>query len=79
MGHIIFAIVIVLILCCIFYRRKSEVEVPKEKMIAASTIGRFSRGYNGLNTGGGYDDAMRQLHEAENMNLQNVETDARTL
>ena len=44
-----------------------------EQMIAAMNIARMSRGYNGVNTGGTYDDSMNQLSEAEKMSLATVE------
>jgi len=50
-----------------------------EHMIASNNIMRLSRGYNGMNTGGSYADAMNTLHEAEVMSLSSVETDNRSM
>jgi hypothetical protein len=50
-----------------------------ETMIAAHDIARMTRGYNGLNTGGDYHDAITALHDAESMNLDTVTTGTRTL
>ena len=43
-----------------------------EQMIAAANIARMSRGWNGLNTGGTYDEAINQLSDAEKMSLSTV-------
>jgi hypothetical protein len=50
-----------------------------EHMIASNTIMRLSRGYNGMNTGSSYADAMNTLTEAEKMSLASVETDSRSM
>jgi hypothetical protein len=50
-----------------------------EHMIASNSIMRLSRGYNGMNTGGSYADAMNTLSEAEKMSLSSVETDTRSM
>lgn len=79
-------LLLILVLFYMFYNSKCTCPsctapvVPKtENMIAANTIARFSRGYNGLNTGGSYSDAMNQLHEAEVMSLATVETDMNSM
>lgn len=85
----IFAAIVVLVLLCIFCY---EFSVPftsvswscptcsaKEHMITANNIAAMSRGYNVMNTGGSYEDAMKQLHEAEIMTLSSVNPQLRVL
>jgi len=72
----LFAIVAILLILFVFWYHAK----PKaEGMIAADSIMRLSRGYNGMNTGGSYVDAMHQLHEAEVMSLGSVETDPKNM
>lgn len=65
---ILFAVTFILILLIIVFHTENE------NMITSNNIARMSRGYNVMNTGGSYDDAMNQLNSAEKMTLASVET-----
>jgi hypothetical protein len=77
MENLLCVLIILIIIYFIYVKWASPecASCKTESMIAANTIARMSRGYNGMNTGGSYADAMNQLHEAEVMSLSSVEGD----